>query len=334
NVIPLDIPAPELETTRRIWLYLPPDYATSQQSYPVIYMHDAQNLFDRAMSFSGEWQVDEYLNQEFEAERAATIVVGIENGGANRINELTSWPNAQYGGGQGSRYADFVVNTLKPYIDANYRTRSEREYTAVMGSSLGGLMSMYMGMKHGATFGKVGVLSPSFWWSEDIYKQVQRLGKQMDTRFYFVASTTESQSMVPDMRRMYNTLLEVGFSEEELRFKADDDGQHSEWYWAREFPAAHDWLLDDLPAAVTDTEQGEWIRIAPNPATNRVYVEIEDTLDNGEVYIYSPTGQLVERQPLTSDNSIDVSHLKNGDYLILITNNCLPVANQRLVVRR
>jgi alpha-glucosidase len=122
---------PELNRSRRIWLYLPPDYATSTKHYPVIYMKDGQNLFDAVTSFSGEWQVDETLNTLFANGDYGAIVVGIDNGGAERLNEYSPWNNPQYGGGQGALYMDFVAETLKPFIDANYRTLPQGATTAL-----------------------------------------------------------------------------------------------------------------------------------------------------------------------------------------------------------
>lgn len=330
-----DFQMPQFSTTRDIWVYLPPGYATSGKNYPVLYMHDAQNLFDRSTSFSGEWEVDESLNALFENDNEeGIIVVGVENGGANRINELTSWPNSQYGGGEGARYADFIVNTLKPHIDNTYRTLPQREFTGVAGSSLGGLMSMYMAMEFQEVFSKAGIFSPSFWWSDAAYQHVRDAGKREDMRFYFVAGENESEGMIPDMQAMYNTLLNLGFEQDDLSFKADSDGQHSEWYWAREFPAAYEFLFANLPTSVTDLDDGQWVKIAPNPASERVYVEVEEEVENGSVKVYTMDGHLVKEMPLERNNSIDINTLDNGMYLILVMENCMPIANQKLVVEK
>ena len=116
---------PQLNKSRRIWLYLPPDYYTTAKKYPVLYMHDGQNLFDAFYSFAGEWGVDESLNKLFAEGDYGCIVVGIDNGGADRIKELSTWNNAQYGGGDGEKYTDFMVETLKPFIDSHYRTQPD-----------------------------------------------------------------------------------------------------------------------------------------------------------------------------------------------------------------
>ncbi|QKG52013.1 alpha/beta hydrolase [Hymenobacter sp. BRD67] len=127
---------------RRVWLYLPPGYAGSrQQRYPVLYLQDGQNVFDDATSFSGEWGVDETLNQLATQDRhaAGCIVVAVDNGGARRLDEYSPWANAEYKkGGEGDQYTNFLALTLKPYIDAHYRTLPDAAHTAIAGSSMGG----------------------------------------------------------------------------------------------------------------------------------------------------------------------------------------------------
>ncbi|MEO6039149.1 MAG: alpha/beta hydrolase-fold protein, partial [Saprospiraceae bacterium] len=122
QIMDTDFYIPQLNRSRRIWLYLPPDYASTTKKYPVLYMQDAQNLFDASTSFSGEWEVDESLNDLHAQGDYGCIVVGIDNGGSHRLDEYSPWVNPDYGGGEGDEYLEFMVNTLKPYIDANYRT--------------------------------------------------------------------------------------------------------------------------------------------------------------------------------------------------------------------
>ena len=115
SIIQKEFVIPQLNTKPyKVWVYLPPNYQTSTKKYPVIYMHDGQNLFDDKTSFIGEWNVDETLNELYKNTGKGFIVVGIENGGEERINEYTPWPHEEYGGGKGSIYIDFIVNTLKP----------------------------------------------------------------------------------------------------------------------------------------------------------------------------------------------------------------------------
>ncbi len=235
---------PQLNRQRRIWLYLPPDYATSNKRYPVLYMHDGQNIFDRSTSFSGEWQVDETLNRLFAEGDRGVIVVGIDNGGQHRIDEYAPWRNAQYGGGNGAAYVQFIVETLKPYIDANFRTRPGRDFTGMGGSSLGGLITLYAVLEHQEVFSKALVFSPAFWFAEESYTHARTKGKRADTRIYLLAGALEGNgSVVRDAQQMYNTLREAGFSARELILVTHADGQHSEWYWAREFAAAYQKLF-------------------------------------------------------------------------------------------
>ncbi len=156
---------PQLNRERRIWMYLPPDYEVSNEAYPVVYMHDAQNLFDETTSYSGEWSVDETLDRLFKDKNLKLIVVGIDNGGEKRLDEYSPWKNEKYGGGEGDAYLDFVVNTLKPYIDNNFNTLKDKTNTAIIGSSMGGLISHYAALKYPEVFGKIGVYSPAFWFS-------------------------------------------------------------------------------------------------------------------------------------------------------------------------
>ena len=140
NVVVLEheFSIPELNRPRKLRVYLPPDYATSERRYPVLYMHDAQNLFDDATSYAGEWGVDETLNELFDKQGFALIVVGVDNGGEKRMNELSPWPNQDFGAAEGRQYMDFLVDDVKAYVDEHYRTLPDQEHTAIMGSSMGG----------------------------------------------------------------------------------------------------------------------------------------------------------------------------------------------------
>lgn len=236
---------PQLRTARKIWIYLPPDYATSSKKYPVIYMHDAQNLFNDATSFSGEWKVDETLNQLFAEGNQDAIVVGIENGGAERLNEYSPWKNFKYGGGKGDAYTEFLAKTLKPYIDKSYRTLPQAKNTALIGSSMGGLISFYAGLKYPEKFGKLGIFSPSFWFDfPDLNLFLSKNLKPLKhTKFYFLAGKRESENMVSDIQKIVPVLLKKGVPEKNIKTKFDEDGTHSESYWSREFGAAYLWLF-------------------------------------------------------------------------------------------
>jgi len=134
--------SPELENRRAILVYLPPDYDSSQQRYPVIYMHDGQNLFDQATSYTDEWQVDETMEALSRGGYPA-IVVGIPNMGEQRIDEYSPFDDPAHGVGQGHAYLAFIVETLKPLIDQQFRTLPDRLHTGIMGASMGGLISLH-----------------------------------------------------------------------------------------------------------------------------------------------------------------------------------------------
>lgn len=221
--------------SHKIWLYLPPNYETSTEKFPVIYMHDGQNLFDKKTSYAGEWKIDEILNKLFKKTGKGFIVVGIENGGEKRIEEYTPYQHEKYGGGKGAIYVDFLANELKPHIDSNYRTKVNADNTAIIGSSLGGLISFYGGLKHPNVFGKIGALSTSFWFSDKINDFAKKNGNQKNTKLYFLVGSKEGDTMVLDTENMANLLIDVGFPEHNIKTKIVVEGKHNEAFWRTEF---------------------------------------------------------------------------------------------------
>ena len=245
---------PQLGRHRRILLYLPADYgAQPKRRYPVLYMHDGQNVFDAATSFSGEWGVDETLDRLRAAglDPTGSIVVAVENDNQHRADEYIPWRNAEIkGGGQGGAYVDFLANTLKPYVDAHYRTRPDAAHTGVAGSSLGGLISVYAALKYPRVFGEVGAFSPAFWVCDDSLRAFAKTHPAARTaRFYFVCGPQESETMLPLMAQWRDELRAEGVPANNLSFHAPADGQHREWFWQREFPAAYQFLFGPAPKA-------------------------------------------------------------------------------------
>ena len=235
--------APQLQTEKNIWVYLPKSYENSEKAYSVIYMHDAQNLFDVKTSYVGEWEVDEYLDSISENK---AIVIGIEHGNEKRIDELTPYKNEKYGGRKGDAYLDFIINTLKPHVDSTYRTLTDAKHTTIFGSSLGGLISFYAIIKHPETFGNAGVFSPSFWINPEIYSLVEKSKIPKTSRFYFAIGTKEGdEDMVPDQKRMVALLKSKGVADDHIISKIVQGGKHSETFWSDYFPEAYQWLLKD-----------------------------------------------------------------------------------------
>ena len=157
------------------------------------------------------------------------------------MDELTPFENINYGGGKADLFADFIINNLKPYIDLRFRTKVSRDFTGIMGSSLGGLFSFYAGLKYQNVFSKIGIFSPSFWFSDEIYTFASDMSQEYDNfKLYFMCGGSESQSMVPDMNKMVDKLRLRGFNK--IKSLVQPDGNHQEWFWKREFPASYDYL--------------------------------------------------------------------------------------------
>jgi alpha-glucosidase len=207
-------------------------------------MHDAQNLFDATTSFAGEWEIDETLNNLYKTTKKGFIVVAVENGGAERVNEYTPWKHKKYGGGKGEIYIDFLRNTLKPYIDSNYRTKKQAKHTAIIGSSLGGLISYYGGLKYPKTFGKIGALSTSFWFSDKVEDFTENYGNNKKSKLYLLVGEKEGKDVVSNTKKYKNLLLEAGFKSNNITSKINPEGAHNEAFWRSEFLEVIKWLYN------------------------------------------------------------------------------------------
>ncbi len=245
SILKKEFVIPNLNTiSHKIWVYVPPNYYQTSKKYPVIYMHDAQNLFDNTTSFIGEWGVDESLNAFFKNTGKGFIVVGIAHGGEERINEYTPWPHKKYGGGKGKLYVNFLVNTLKPYIDAHYRTKKQAKHTAIIGSSLGGLLSYYGGLQYPTIFGKIGALSPSFWFADEVFDFTKTHGNTKKVRLYLLAGEKEGADMVADTKKITQLLQATGFPSKNIKTNIHPQGEHNEQFWKSEFLNVVSWLYN------------------------------------------------------------------------------------------
>lgn len=232
---------PGLQRNRILRLYLPPDYQSSNDSYPVLYMHDAQNLFDASTSYAGEWRVDESLNQ-LAQQGLKLIVVGIDNGGEFRNQELLPYSGPPIGQAQGDQYLQFLVTVVKPYIDQHYRTKADAANTGIMGSSMGGLISHYALLKYPQVFGRYGLFSPSYW---AVGANVRQFSQQLPApgqRLYFYMGLQEGGSMVPDIERLVHQLVAKGMTAQQAQYRLVEGADHNEAAWAAEFSRAVLWL--------------------------------------------------------------------------------------------
>jgi len=250
------VESPQLDNQRDLLVYLPPDYDTGSSRYPVIYLHDGQNLFDAHTSFAGEWQVDETM-EGLSREGIEAIVVGIANNSEERLDEYSPFRDPERGGGRGDHYLSFIVNTIKPLIDASFRTLPGREHTGIMGSSMGGLISLYAYFRHPEVFGFAGALSPAFWFAKGaIYDYVQEAAFSPG-RIYMDAGTREhgegrrwtsipwrSRRYYAGVRRMNRMLAKKGYRpRRDLLYVEEKWANHEEAAWARRLPQAIRFLL-------------------------------------------------------------------------------------------
>ncbi len=238
---------PQLIRTRRIAALLPHDYYDhSSRRYPVLYLQDGQNLFDDYAPF-GSWGVDKRLAVLSELGRGDIIVVAIDHAEEQRVAEFTPSFRTRLGRGDGKKYARFLAETLKPYIDASFRTLAERQYTGIGGSSMGGLISMYAGMMFPRTYGKLMIFSPSLWVVPNIPFHLLNLSADFTGRIYLYGGGREGASMVPNLER-FRLQLQAQNQSNDIHFKlsVDPEGQHNEKRWGEEFPRAVSWLYHGI----------------------------------------------------------------------------------------
>jgi predicted alpha/beta superfamily hydrolase len=208
-----------LPSDRDVIVYLPPNYdANGKQRYPVLYLHDGQNLFDGATSFikGAEWRVDETAQALIKAHAIRPlIIVGIYNTGRDRIDEYTPTADPKYKGGKADLYGRLLVEELKPFIDSQYRTLKDAKNTGLGGSSLGALVSLHLALKYPKVFGRVAVVSPSVWWDrKEIVREVQALRKGMNQRIWLDMGTKEggdeAEEHVQNARSLRDALIAKG----------------------------------------------------------------------------------------------------------------------------
>lgn len=251
-----DVYSPQLDNRRDLLVHLPTEHGVTDRRYPVLYMHDGQNLFDAHTSFAGEWEVDETM-AALEAEGLAAIIVGLPNAGAARMSEYSPFPGKSGFNGRGDAYLRFIVETVKPLIDAHFQTLPDRAHTGLMGSSMGGLISLYGYFSQPEVFGLAGVVSPSLWVAgRAMFPYIERQPYRPG-RLYMDCGTAEdpsrlrrwlprawrSTSMDEDARHMRDLLRRKGYHNNSLHYVEEIGGAHNEATWARRLPDALRFLL-------------------------------------------------------------------------------------------
>jgi enterochelin esterase-like enzyme len=226
---------------RAVTVYLPPGYdAEAERRYPLLILHDGQNLFDPETSFvrGRTWQIAEGADAALAAgEIEPLIIAGVANAGERRLAEYTPTRNWRMGGGDAARYADLLIRELLPFLHERYRLRSGPEETAVGGSSLGGLVSLWLGLRYPETFGKLAVLSPSVWWNHrSILNAVNDLAPALPRhpRLWLDVGTAEGRRTVADAELLDARLRTHGWRPgRDLHFEVVPGGSHDEAAWAR-----------------------------------------------------------------------------------------------------
>lgn len=241
---------PQLSRYRRVWLYLPPNYLSSNKKYPVLYMHDGQNLFDKFTSGYGEWGIDECMDSLLAKGKQATIIVGIDNGGTTRMNEYNpyefTWQDSSASktfSPEGEAYIDFITQTLKPFIDKNYRTLPSKENTIIAGSSMGGVISYYAVLKYPEVYGKAGIFSPAFWTSGALKEFTDSVSKKVNAKFFFYMGGQEGEKNIQLMNEMAEKL---GTNSNTMIYSVvDEAGKHNEAAWHKWFAEFYNWMMAD-----------------------------------------------------------------------------------------
>ncbi|MBL1212146.1 MAG: esterase family protein [Ignavibacteriae bacterium] len=219
-----------LKNERDILVWLPHSSQTTSKKYPVLYMHDGQNLFNPSTSFSGfDWKVDETISDLSSKNLAEElIVVGINNT-PDRLNEYNFFTD------KGKNYSLFIKNELMPFIEERYPVKTGSNNTGIMGSSMGGLCSFQLFWNYPQIFGKAACLSSSFWIDEKkVFEMIKQQGKPKSGFKLYLDCGDEEKELIDDNLEMIKKLKDMGIkNSDELMYHIQKGGTHSEYDWAR-----------------------------------------------------------------------------------------------------
>lgn len=238
---------PQLDRYRKVWALLPHDYHTSEKSYPVLYLQDAQNLFNEGSGF-GNWEIDKKLSILAEYGRGDIIIIAIEHGSEDRIKEYIFDNDNVANGSEGKKYIRFITDTLKPFVDENYRTKKDRDNTGIGGSSLGALISIYSGFLYPEVYSKLLIFSPSLWVEPNNNFPMMNFRVPFKTKIYLYGGGQEGSKMVKRIHVFEEYLKrweKKNLFDFEFRTNINPEGTHNEFYWSQEFPRAIEWLYYD-----------------------------------------------------------------------------------------
>jgi predicted alpha/beta superfamily hydrolase len=232
--------SPQLRNRRNVDIYLPASYPDGR--HPVVYMQDGQNLSDPSIAFADTWHLESVL-VELAAAGIEPIVVGVHNH-RERLAEYSPYPSRKHGGGRADAYLSFLIRTLKPRIDRQFRTRRLSSATAIVGSSMGGLLSLYAWFRHPDVFGLAGAMSPALWFGGEQLLEFVRQAPLPQGRLYLDVGTSEGAATVRDARAMSSLIEEKTASgQTTFMYLEDRGGGHFESAWSRRLTGALEFLL-------------------------------------------------------------------------------------------
>lgn len=220
-------------------MYLPPGYdAQPERRFPVLYLQDGQNLFQGSTAFipGMDWRAGQTADRLIgEGAIQPLLMVGIYNAGKQRVREYTPARDWKLGGGGADRYGRMLIEEIKPFIESEYRTLSGPSNTGLGGSSLGGLVTLYLGLRHPDVFGKLAALSPSVWWKGGwLRKFAARTSVTPRPRIWLDIGTNEGGRVVADVARFRETLVSKGWQlGRDLHYEEVKDAVHNEAAWAQ-----------------------------------------------------------------------------------------------------
>jgi predicted alpha/beta superfamily hydrolase len=251
---------PQLDRYRKVWALLPYDYYVSNKSYPVLYLQDAQNLFNEGSGY-GNWEIDKKLSILSEYGRGDVIIIAIEHGSEERIKEYIFDNDNIANGSEGKKYIRFITDTLKPFVDEHYRTKKDRDNTGIGGSSLGALISIYSGFLYPEVYSKLLIFSPSLWVEPNNNFPMMSFRIPFKTKIYLYGGGQEGSKMVKRIHVFEEYLKrweKKNLFDFEFKTSINPEGTHSEFYWSQEFPRAMEWLFynnTENPVEVTPQQK-------------------------------------------------------------------------------
>lgn len=312
---------PQLDRYRRISIYLPAGYNSDTIHYPVLYLQDGQNLFDRYLSPSGEWRVDETMDSLALLAGRNCIVVGIDNGGKEKYDEYSPWVIPNVSNGNGEKYAAFIVNTLKPYIDSHFRTLSDRENTGIAGSRFGAILALYAGIEYNAVFSKVGMMSPSLIYmpSDSLHDFVIHFNYKYPAKFYFNYGYWDYGYINTDIRSVNAWLRLARVPEENIVVFEHLDFNRDIQFWSVYYPEMFQWLYWWATNKTRPDLLLTKVNSYPNPTRDKFHINC--TVVDKQIQLYDINQRLLAVLKQQSDGSYSIGQFPAGVYMAKGINN-------------